>query len=157
MADHNYYSDIDDVRLNLMDAVSETSIGDPVMVRGTLEVYTLINARLGKLYTVPFPLSTTGNTPGIISSISDTLTACWSFKHTAGLSTRSRGPTADECKRALEMIDELAAGKMVIEGYASSALPESNTRGEHPVFAPTSVHDWGQDSDQATRIADERD
>ena len=157
MANHNYYSDIDDVRLNLMDAVSETAITDAVMVRGALNVYNLINAKLCKRYNiVAFPLSTTGNTPGIITEISDTLTACWARKHTAGLNTRSRGPTADECKQALEMIDKLAAGDMKIPGY-SSALPSSNTEGEHGVFGKVGVHEWGQDADQADRISDERD
>ena len=156
MADHNYYSDIDDVRLNLMDAVSETSITDAVMVRGALAAYTLINALLGKRYTVPFALSATENTPGIIREISDVLTACWSFKHTAGLNTVSRGPTADECKQARELLDKLASGDAVIDGYDASALPESNTRGEHPVFFKGDTMDMGQDPDQSERLADER-
>lgn len=157
MADHNYYSDIDDVREKLMDAVAVADIADAILVRGAKEVHTLINAKLGKLYTVPFPLSTTGNTPDIIRSISDTLTACWANNHTVGLSTRGRGPTADECQRARDMIDELAAGDLVITGYTTSALPSSNTEGEHPVFFKGSVHDMGQDSDQADRLSDERD
>lgn len=157
MADHNYYSDIDDVRDVVMDDVSETDIADAVLVRGALEVYTLINAALGKVYSTPFPLSTTGNTPDIIRAISDTLTACWATNHTRGLSTRSRGPTADECKRARDMIDALASGSLVITGYSSTALPESSTRGEHPVFAKVGTMDMGQDPDQLERLTDERD
>lgn len=157
MADHKHYSDIDDVRLVLMDAVSETAISDAVLTRGALEAHTLINAELGKLYTVPFPLSTTDNTPAVIRAISDTLTACWANQHTAGLGTRGRGPSVDECKRAREMIDALASGDLVIAGYTSSVLPSSNTEGEHPVFFKGDIHDMGQDSDQVTRLSDERD
>lgn len=157
MADHNYYSDIDDVRLVVMDAVSETDCSDAVLVRGALEVYTLINAKLGKIHTVPFPLSSTANTPAIIRAISDTLTACWGRDHTVGLKSKSKGPSADECKRAREMIDELAAGKLLIAGYSSTALPESNTRGEHPVFAKVDTMDMGQDADQLERLTDERE
>ena len=159
MANHNHYSDIDDVRLVLMDAVSDgaTGISDAVMVRGALNAYTLINAKLGKLYTVPFPLSTTDNTPDIIREISDTLTACWSNRHTVGLGVKGRGPTADECKRAREQLDELASGDMVIAGYSSSALPSSNTEGEHPIFFKGDTMDMGQDADQSARLSDERD
>ena len=158
MANHNYYSDIDDVRLNVMGAVSETDIGDAVLIRAALEVYTLINAKLGKLHTVPFPLSgETPDTPDIIRAISDTLTACWANAHTTGLSVRARGPNADECVRAREMIDELASGDLVITGYSSSALPSSNTEGEHRIFDKVGIHEMGQDADQVSRLADERD
>lgn len=157
MANHNYYSDIDDVRLVLMDAVAVTAVSDAVMVRGALEAHTLINAALGKLYTTPFPLSTTDNTPAVIRAISDILTACWANAHTAGLGTRGRGPGVDECKRARQQIDDLASGKLVIAGYTSSALPSSNTEGEHPIFAKVDTHSMGQDSDQVTRLSDERD
>ena len=157
MANHNYYSDIDDVREKLMDEVITDDISDAVMVRGALEVHTLINAKLGKLYTVPFPLSTTGNTPDIIGGISDILTACWANNHTVGLNVRSRGPGADECQRARDMIDELAAGDLTITGYTTSALPSSNTEGEHRVFFKGDIHEMGQDSDQTDRLSDERD
>ena len=157
MADHKHYSDIDDVRLVLMDAVSETAISDAVLTRGALEAHTLINAGLGKLYTVPFPLSTTNNTPAVIRAISDILTACWANAHTAGLGTRGRGPSVDECKRARDMIDALADGSLTIEGYTTSVLPSSNTEGEHPIFGLVDTMDMGQDSDQVTRLSDERD
>lgn len=157
MANHNYYSDIDDVRARLMGAVSTDDIPDADLVRGALEVYTLVNAKLGKLYTVPFPLSTTGNTPDIIRSISDILTACWGNAHTVGLNVRSRGPGADECQRARDMIDELAKGDLTITGYTTSALPSSNTDGEHRIFDKVGIHEMGQDPDQATRLSDERD
>ena len=158
MADHKFYSDIDDVRLVLMDAVSETAVSDAVLTRGALNVYNLINAAGCKRYNiVAFPLSTTGNTPGIIVEISDTLTACWANAHTAGLGTRGRGPSVDECKRARDLIDALADGSLTIAGYTTSALPSSNTEGEHPIFDLVDTMDLGQDSDQVTRLSDERD
>ena len=159
MATHNYYSDIDDVRALLMDNVGSgaSEVPDTLMVRGALEVYTDINAALGKLYTVPFPLSATDNTPDIIRGISDALTACWANAHTAGLGTRGRGPSVDECKRAREKIDKLAANQLKIPGYTPVVLPSCNTEGEHPIFFKGSVHDMGQDSDQVTRLSDERD
>ena len=158
MADHKFYSDIDDVRLVFMDATSETAISDAVLTRGALNVYNLINAKLCKRYNiVAFPLSTTGNTPGIITEISDTLTACWANAHTAGLGTRGRGPSMDDCKQAREMIDKLVSGEMKIPGYTTSGLPSSNTEGEHPIFDLVDTVDLGQDSDQVTRLSDERD
>ncbi len=159
MANHNYYSDIDDVRALLMDNVGSgaSEVPDTLLVRGALEVYTLVNAKLGKLYTVPFPLSTTDNTPDIIRAISDALTACWANVHTAGLGTRGRGPSVDECKRARDMIDALADGSLTIIGYTSSVLPSCNTEGEHPIFFKGDIHDMGQDSDQSDRLSDERD
>ena len=157
MATHKYYSDIDDVRLVLMDAVTTTAVSAAVMERGALEAHTLINAELGKLYTVPFPLSTTDNTPDIIRAISDTLTACWANQHTAGLGTRGRGPSVDECKRAREDVDRLASGDLKIPGYTPSVLPSCNTEGEHPIFFKGDTHDMGQDSDQSDRLSDERD
>ena len=158
MADvHGHYSNLTNVRAELMDDVATTAVSAAVLLRGALEAHTLINAALGKLYTVPFPLSTTSNTPAVIGSISDILTACWANAHTAGLSTRGRGPSVDECKRARELLDALAKGTVTIPGYTTSVLPSSNTEGEHPIFDLVDTVDLGQDSDQVTRLSDERD
>ena len=73
------------------------------------------------------------------------------------MSIKGRGPTADDCAQARALLDDIAAGKVLLpEVSPLGALPECSTRGEHPVFALTSEHDWGQDSDQAVRIRDER-
>ena len=162
MADlHGHYSNLTEVRALLMDNVSDDAKAVPavVLARGALEAYTLINAELARLYgsVLPFPLSTTENTPDVIQSLSNTLTACWANAHTAGLGTRGRGPSVDECKRAREDIERLASGELVIAGYTSSVLPSSNTEGEHPIFAKVDTMDMGQDSDQRDRLADERD
>ena len=158
MADiHGHYSNLTEVRAVHMGEVSTTAVSAAVLLQGALEAHTLIDAGLGKLYTVPFPLSTTDNTPAVIRAISNTLTACWANAHTAGLGTRGRGPSVDECKRAREDIERLASGELVIAGYTSSVLPSSNTEGEHPIFAKVDTMDMGQDSDQVTRLSDERD
>lgn len=157
MADHQYYSDIDDVRADLLDAVSETDLSDAVMERAALDAYDEINARLGKRYTVPFELSSTGNTPGIVRKVSDFMIACWCGHHTHGLTIRPQGGTKAYCDKAEALLEGLESGTYAIQGVTSSALPDSSTRGEHPVFAPISEHEWGQDSDQADRIEDERD
>lgn len=158
MADHHYYSDIEDVRARLMGDVSTDDVSADDLERGAKDVHTLINAKLGKLHTVPFPLSgETPDTPAIIRGISDILTACWGNSHTIGLNVRSRGPGADECQRARDMIDELAAGDLTIPGYTTSALPSSNTDGEHSIFDKVGIHEMGQDADQADRLSDERD
>jgi len=159
MADiHGHYSNLTEVRAVHMGEVSTTAVSAAVLLQGALEAQTLIDAGLGKLYTVPFPLSEdTPSTPAIIRAISNTLTACWANAHTAGLGTRGRGPSVDECKRAREDIERLASGKLVIAGYTSSVLPSSNTEGEHPIFGLVDTMDMGQDSDQVTRLSDERD
>ena len=159
MADiHGHYSNLTEVRAVHMGEVSTTAVSAAVLLQGALEARTLIDAGLGKLYTVPFPLSEdTPSTPAIIRAISNTLTACWANAHTAGLGTRGRGPSVDECKRAREDIERLASGELVIAGYTSSVLPSSNTEGEHPIFAKVDTMDMGQDSDQVTRLSDERD
>ena len=158
MADDNYYSDIDEVRALYMDDVSETSIDDSILVRGALVVHNLINATLGKLYTVPFPLSSaTPDTPPQIRDISDTLTACWASAHTAGLGTVGSGPSQAQCKQAREDLKDLAEGKTTIPGYSTNILPSSNTEGEHTIFGKVDTLAMGQDPDQRDRIADERD
>jgi len=159
MADtHAYYSNLTNVRSEHMQDVSETDVSPERLERGALEAHTLINAKLGRIYSVPFTLSTdTTDPPAIIRSIAETLTACWADKHTKGRSVKSRGPLADECKQARELLDLLASGDLVIAGHSSSVLPDCNTRGEHPIFFKGDVHDMGQDADQASRLADERD
>ena len=162
MADlHGHYSNLTEVRALLMDNVSDDAKAVPavVLARGALEAYTLINAELARLYgsVLPFPLSTTENTPDVIQSLAETLTACWANAHTAGLGTRGRGPSVDECKRARELIDKLAANKVKIPGYTPAVLPSSNTEGEHPIFFKGDTMDMGQDSDQSERLSDERD
>ena len=158
MADtHGHYSNLTEVRAVHMGEVSTTAVSAAVLLQGALEAQTLIDAGLGKLYTVPFPLSTTENTPTIIRSISNILTACWANAHTAGLGTRGRGPSVDDCKRARGLIDKLAANKVKIPGYTPPALPSSNTEGEQPIFAKVDTMDMGQESDQRDRLADERD
>lgn len=157
---HGFYSNLTNVRAELMDDVSTTSVSAAVLLRGAKEAYVLINMKLAKLYgtVVPFALSgATPDTPESIRSIAETLTACWANAHTAGLGTRGRGPSVDECQRAREDIDKLASGELRITSYTPSALPSSNTEDEHPVFFKGDVHDMGQDSDQADRLSDERD
>jgi len=160
MADtHGYYSNLTNVRSESMQDASTDDVSAARLLRGALEAYTLINAKLKKLYggSVPFTLSSDSDgPPAIIRSIAETLTACWADKHTKGRSIKSRGPLADECKQAREYLDEIAAGKMAIEGYTAAALPDCNTRGEHPIFFKGDTHDMGQDSDQSERLSDER-
>jgi len=154
---HAYYCNVTQVRSEHMDDVSTDDVSADLMERAALHVYNVINAKLGKIHTVPFALSSTGNTPGIIREIAETLTACWATAHSTGQNIMSRGPLADECKRAREWLDALADGSMTIDGVTSSVLPESNSRGEHPIFFKGDTHDMGQDPDQADRLADERD
>ena len=161
MADvHGFYSNLTNVRAELMDAVSTDSVSAAVLLRGAKEAYVLINRELAQLFgsTIPFPLSgESPDTPDTIRSLAETLTACWANVHTAGLGTRGRGPSVDECKRARDDIDRLASGDLKIPSYTPSALPSCNTEGEHPIFAKVDIHDMGQDSDQSDRLSDERD
>ena len=162
MADvNNYYSQTDLVRANLW-PVSTGNVTDGTggqMDSFALHAYRVINAKLAHRYGTPFDTYGASLTPpGIIEEISDMLIICYGRRVTAGHSIKTGGPRPDICSDAMDLLDALADGSMSIgTGATATLLLDSSDRGEHPIFDKLDELDQRQDSDQSTRLLDERD
>ena len=159
MAD-TYYHYTNDTRLRARywKGVSTDNVDADQMEAAAKITYDYINSRLDRAYTVPF--STGADTPAVIDEVAVLLTVVNAKALTGGHGRRTQGPWADYEDRAEKWLDGLVAGTMRIPGVArksgASGL-KSSTQNESRVFNNDSIHDAEQDTDQATRISDERD
>ena len=157
-----YYSDTTDAGAIRTAKWRDVKVGDAAtddvslaqLVDAAFWAYARINSKLAKAYAVPFT-----TTPDEIIHISDNLTIAQAKATGSGHSVRAKGPWSDLLKDADERLDALAKGTEKLPGVARrpSGL-SSSTEGEHGVFgAIDDDFDYGQDPDQAERIAGERD
>ena len=154
-----YYTDISDtdpgIRATKWKGIATADVDATQAENAAKLAYTIINAKLDAAYSVPFDL--TPDTPGIITEISDVLTVYYMKRFTTGHALNTKQMEAEH-DRVMEWLDLLAAGKMRIPGTSRSLLPDSSTRGYHPVFPHTrQVLDAGVDTDRQDDEDDERD
>lgn len=164
MPDPDYYSDTTESGSIRTGKYRDLSVGagatdkitQAMLDNAALWAYARMNSRLAKSYSVPFD---TADPPDAIREISDMLTVAQVKAASGGHSVRSKGPWSDLFKDADEWLDRLVSGKDTLpEVTRRPSGLSSSTEGEHQVFG--NVNDdfeYGQDPDQAERIADERD
>ena len=151
-----YYSDHDNIRATKFGDVSVTDLPEDTLTAAELQAYNYINAALAGVYSTPFPIFATGNTPGLITDISDILTMWVAKRFTTGHGARTLGPLKDLYDQAMQWLADLRARKMSLAGQTRTDTTSSNTSGEHRVFASLDELDLEQDADQVTRLEDER-
>ena len=123
----------------------------------------IINAKLAKLYTVPVLINSVA--PPVLTAIATDLALYRALAlrmFTQEQINKSVWP--DRFKEAMELLDEIAAGEMllvasgsVLETDSSRIKLESNTQGYTPTFNEDSFLQSTQDPDKLDDIANDRD
>jgi hypothetical protein len=70
-----------------------------------------IHSKLAKMYTVPF---TSSNIPPLVKSISQDLSMYYILRRIYTQNKKDKNPWIDEWKLAIDILDELASGEMVL-------------------------------------------
>lgn len=151
-----YYTDHDTIRAEKFGDVSVPDLSEETLTAAEKQAYGYINAALGGTYSTPFAIFSTGNTPGLITDISDILTMWTAKRFVTGHGARTLGPLKDLYDQAMEWLDMLRTGKLSLSGVTRTNTTSSNTSGEHRVFASLPELELTQDADQVTRLQDER-
>lgn len=157
------YSDDDEVR-TVLKGFGTTAIGTADMVHYMNRADGLINARLGKIYTVPF--STGTNCPSIIRNIATQYSAYYAAKaHWQG-DNQNVSKWVDFMKGEADgLLDMLYNEEMAIIGTSgaevaltdSSGAVRSTTDGYIPTFLEDDAEDQEIDETKLEDIADDRD
>ena len=151
-----YYTDHDTIRAVKFGDASVDDLSEATLTAAEKQAYGYINAALAGVYSVPLPIFSTGNTPTIITDISDILTMWLAKRFTSGHGARTLGPLKELYDQAMEWLDMLRAGKLSLPGTTRTNTASSNTSGEHRVFASLPTLELVQDVDQIARLEDER-
>jgi len=151
-----YYTDHDTIRAVKFGDVSVDDLSELTLIAAEKQAYGYINAALAGVYSVPLPLFSTSNTPGLITDISDIITMWIAKRYVSGHNVRSIGPLKELYEQAMDWLDMLRVGKLSLPGMTRTNVASSNTSGEHRVFVSLETLDLEQDADQITRLEDER-
>jgi len=151
-----YYTDHDTIRAEKFGKASVDDLLEVALTAGEKQAYGYINAALSCVYSTPFAIFSTGNTPTLVTDISDILTMWLAKRFTSGHGARTVGPLKELYDQAMKWLDEIRSGKLSLAGATRTNTVSSNTSGEHRVFASLDELDLVQDADQVTRLENER-
>jgi len=152
-----YYTDHDTIRTVKFGNISIDDLSADTLTASEKQAYEYINAALAGVYSVPLPIFSTGNTPGLITDISDIITMWIAKRYVSGHGVRSIGSLKELYEQAMDWLVALRAGKLSLPGRTRTNVVSSNTSGEHRVFVSLPTLELVQDEDQITRLEDERD
>ena len=79
----------------------------------------LIHSKLAKMYSVPF---TSTNIPPIIKSISQDISMYYLLRRIYTQNKKDENPWVDEWKMAIDMLDELASGEMILVDNSGAVI-----------------------------------
>ncbi len=125
---------------------------------------TLINAWVGRRYSLPFITgTTTTNVPPVIRTIAEDIATYNAFRATFAQDGKIKNPYLDEYKMAIEMLKEIGAGTMPLTFTDGSEVPAdssnlflSTTKDFRPVFGLDDATDWRRDPDEVRQTESER-
>ena len=124
----------------------------------------LIDAKLSRRYSVPFATTST-STPPVITSISQDITAYYSYRSLFTRDSRQRFEYLDDFyATALKTLDDIALGVIDVVNTAGSVISERNsgnkvystTESWMPIFDVDDEMKWKFDSDRLTQINSDR-
>jgi len=152
----DYYTDHDTIRAVKFASVTIDELSEATLTAAEKQAYDYINAALAGTYSVPLAIYSTGNTPGMITDISDILTMWLAKRFTSGHGVRTLGPLKELYDQAMEWLEMLRTGKLSLPGVTRRNSVSSNTACEHKVFGSLPTLELIQDAEQITRLEDER-
>jgi len=138
---------------------SASNISSAEVSRQIERVESIVNAKLGNLYTVPF---TSGNVPPIIETITADLAMHRILRTTAFKTSGSKKDWMDLFKESDEMLGMIASGEMALPNSAGAIIQQvtnvlkigSNTKNYKPTFDMRDPVKWHVDPDRIEDLDD---